>query len=64
MSILANIAILSSGMALGFPAITIESLTNVTDPMALTQNQISWFGMHFIEIYLMYFISLIIYFQN
>lgn len=44
MSVLANFSILSSGMGLGFPAITYQSLTDKTDPMALTNEQASWFG--------------------
>lgn len=44
MSVLANFSILSSGMGLGFPAITFQSLTNISDPMALTNDQASWFG--------------------
>lgn len=44
MSLLANFSILSSGMGLGFPAITIQSLTNESDPMSLTYDQASWFG--------------------
>lgn len=44
MSLLANFSILSSGMGLGFPAITFQTLTNQNDPMALTNDQASWFG--------------------
>lgn len=44
MSLLANFSILSSGMGLGFPAITLLSLTNKTDPMALDDDEASWFG--------------------
>lgn len=44
MSLLANFSILSSGMGLGFPAITYQALTNQSDPMALTNDQASWFG--------------------
>lgn len=44
MSVLANFSILSSGMGLGFPAITFQSLTNQSDPMALSYEQASWFG--------------------
>lgn len=44
MSVLANFSILSSGMGLGFPAITFQTLTNQTDPMALTSEEASWFG--------------------
>lgn len=31
-------------MGLGFPAITFQTLTNETDPMALTNEEASWFG--------------------
>lgn len=44
MSVLANFSNLSSGMGLGFPAITFQTLTNQTDPMALTNEEASWFG--------------------
>lgn len=44
MSVLANISNLSAGMGLGFPAITYQTLTNRNDPMALSNEQASWFG--------------------
>jgi hypothetical protein len=44
MAILANITIISSGMGIGFPAITSELLTKGSMP--LTADQISWFGIH------------------
>lgn len=44
MSVLANVSNLSSGMGLGFPAITFQTLTNPSDPMALTNDEASWFG--------------------
>lgn len=44
MAIVANITILSSGMGLGFPAITLHSMTNSTDPMGMNDNEASWFG--------------------
>lgn len=44
MSLLANFSILSSGMGLGFPAITYQSLTDKSDPMALNNEEASWFG--------------------
>lgn len=46
MSVLANVSNLSSGMGLGFPAITYQSLTNKTDPLALSDDEASWFGKH------------------
>lgn len=67
MSILANLSNLSAGMGLGFPAITFQTLTDQTDPMALTNEQASWFGE--LEISLDYFvfffrsINFFIYFQ-
>lgn len=36
-------------MGLGFPAVTISaltSLTNETSSMALTESEVSWFGMY------------------
>lgn len=46
MCILINTSVLSTGMALGFPAVTISALKeNGTDSfMALTETQVSWFG--------------------
>lgn len=44
MSIIANITIISSGIGIGFPAITLVSLTDKNNPMALTPDQASWFG--------------------
>lgn len=37
-------SVLSTGMGLGFPAVTISALTNQTSVMALTESEISWFG--------------------
>lgn len=36
--------VLSSGMGLGHPAVTLQFLTNSSDPMALTQEEGSWFA--------------------
>lgn len=44
MSVLANVSNLSAGMGLGFPAITFQSLTNEDDPLALSNEEASWFG--------------------
>lgn len=44
MSLLANVTIISSGMGLGFPAITLNVLTDLSSPNALTTQQGSWFG--------------------
>lgn len=44
MSLLANVTIISSGMGLGFPAITLNALTDKTLPNALSTQQGSWFG--------------------
>jgi hypothetical protein len=44
MSIVANLSALSSGMGLGYPAITLSALTNRADPMSLNTDQASWFG--------------------
>ncbi|KAG4077647.1 hypothetical protein HA402_012958 [Bradysia odoriphaga] len=44
MCVLINTSVLSTGMGLGFPAVTIYSLTNQTSTMALTETEISWFA--------------------
>lgn len=44
MCILINTSVLSTGMGLGFPAVTISALTNQTSTMALTESEASWFG--------------------
>ncbi|XP_058818192.1 facilitated trehalose transporter Tret1-2 homolog [Topomyia yanbarensis] len=44
MSILANLTVLSSGMGLGYSAITLHSLTRENDPMRLNSEQASWFA--------------------
>jgi hypothetical protein len=43
---MANASVLSSGMGLGFPAITLEALTDNSknDDMHFTAEQASWFG--------------------
>lgn len=41
---MANASVLSSGMGLGFPAITLESLKTPDDPMSLNDDQASWFA--------------------
>lgn len=58
MSILANLTVLSSGMGLGYSAITLHSLTREDDPLRLNTEQASWFGklinLHNIEKYVIY----------
>lgn len=44
MSVIANLTILSSGMALGFAAISMDELTNGSDALKLSQEEFSWFG--------------------
>ena len=44
MSVIANLSILSSGMALGFPSVSIDALTQDDDPMKLSTEEVSWFG--------------------
>lgn len=44
MCILINTSVLSTGMGLGFPAVTISALSNQTSAMALTDSEVSWFG--------------------
>ena len=43
-SLMANATVLSSGMGLGFPAITLESLKDDNNPLKLNDEQASWFG--------------------
>ena len=59
MAILANITILSSGMGIGFPAITLQILEDKNDPMALNEDQASWFGW-FLLLFVHFFIFEII----
>lgn len=40
--LLANLTILSSGMAMGFPAVSLSQLTSKDDPTRLSQGQGSW----------------------
>lgn len=42
--ILANLSILSSGMGLGFPAVSLPSLTSPLSATQLDQSQASWFA--------------------
>jgi len=44
MVILANLAVVSGGMALGYPAITLKQLTDSANSNALTLSQSSWFA--------------------
>lgn len=41
---MANATVLSSGMGLGFPAITLEALKDDNNPLKLNDEQASWFG--------------------
>lgn len=43
-TILANLSVLSSGMALGFPAISLDQLKSTSSPTALNSDQGSWFA--------------------
>lgn len=43
-SLMANATVLSSGMGLGFPAITLNALKDVNNPLKLDDDQGSWFG--------------------
>lgn len=47
---MANASVLSSGMGLGFPAITLEALKDTSDNknMHLNDDQASWFGKRFL----------------
>lgn len=42
--LMANLSILSSGMGLGFPAVSLPELTSPTSPMQLNPSQASWFA--------------------
>ncbi|XP_049535263.1 uncharacterized protein LOC125950919 [Anopheles darlingi] len=44
MSILANLTVLSSGMGLGYSAITLHALTSKDNPMQMDSSQASWFA--------------------
>uniref|UniRef100_A0A182VMP5 Major facilitator superfamily (MFS) profile domain-containing protein n=1 Tax=Anopheles merus TaxID=30066 RepID=A0A182VMP5_ANOME len=44
MSILANLTVLSSGMGLGYSAITLHALTSEDNPMRMNSSQASWFA--------------------
>lgn len=46
-SLMANATVLSAGMGLGFPAITLEALKNKNNPLYLDDEQASWFGKFF-----------------
>uniref|UniRef100_A0A182Q230 Major facilitator superfamily (MFS) profile domain-containing protein n=1 Tax=Anopheles farauti TaxID=69004 RepID=A0A182Q230_9DIPT len=43
-SILANLTVLSSGMGLGYSAITLHALTSEDNPLRMNSSQASWFG--------------------
>ncbi|CRL02362.1 CLUMA_CG015156, isoform A [Clunio marinus] len=42
-SLMANATVLSSGMGLGFPAITLEALKDKNNPLKLSDDEASWF---------------------
>uniref|UniRef100_A0A182NAM9 Major facilitator superfamily (MFS) profile domain-containing protein n=1 Tax=Anopheles dirus TaxID=7168 RepID=A0A182NAM9_9DIPT len=44
MSILANLTVLSSGMGLGYSAITLHALTSEDNPLRMNSSQASWFA--------------------
>lgn len=44
MSVLANCSILSVGMGMAFPSVSIQAMTNATDYMSLEEHEFSWFG--------------------
>lgn len=50
MSLLANVTIISSGMGLGFPAITLNALMDPNSSSALSTQQGSWFGIYNVKI--------------
>lgn len=47
MVILANLGVISTGMALGFPAVSLNQLTDSTGDFHMTSAQASWFGKYF-----------------
>lgn len=50
MSLLANVTIISSGMGLGFPAITLNALLDPNSSTALSTQQASWFGIYNVKV--------------
>lgn len=44
MVILGNIGLLSAGMALGLPTVTLRQLTDPNETVHLSESQASWFG--------------------
>lgn len=44
MVILGNIGLLTGGMGLGLPTVTLKQLTDPSEAVHLTQSQASWFG--------------------
>ncbi|XP_055374142.1 facilitated trehalose transporter Tret1-2 homolog [Condylostylus longicornis] len=44
MVILANLGVISSGIALGYPTVTLKQLTDTQNANALTMSQMSWFA--------------------
>lgn len=49
MAFLVNLSSVSIGMGYGFPTVTIDSLTNITDPMAMSYEQASWIGKYILS---------------
>lgn len=50
MSLLANVTIISSGMGLGFPAITLNALMDPNSSTAFSTQQASWFGIYNVKV--------------
>lgn len=44
MSFLANFTVMTVGMGLAFPSVSITSMTDSTDYMSLLEHEFSWFG--------------------
>lgn len=44
---LANLGVVSTGMGLGFPAVSLNQLKDTSQTFFLNSDQASWFGMYF-----------------
>lgn len=49
MVILANLGVIATGMALGFPAVSLNQLTDPTTVFHMTTAQSSWFGKYYLK---------------
>lgn len=44
MSFLANITVLSIGLGMAFPSVSITAMTDSSDDMSMLEHEFSWFG--------------------